>query len=249
MSMAEHIAGHTFHARRGSIDNAFRYTVDYVLIDPEAQGPFPRLFSRNRLNLASVLDRHHGGPRGQGLGAAWAREVFAARGLTGEYALRLLTQPRFLTFTFNPVSFWLALRGDDLVAVIAEVNNTFGDRHSYLCAQPGFAPIRRADRITAHKVFHVSPFQQIAGDYVFNFDITPAAIDIRIAHANGPEGVIATLTGPRRPMTNRALLAALWRRPTGAFRTLALIYAQALKLKLKGAPYRTRPLPPSKEVS
>ena len=243
----EHISGATTHARRGEIQNAFRYGVDYVLIDPESTQK-PLLFSRNRLNLASVLDRHHGGPVGDGRGKPWAEAIFAEAGLVADRIL-LLTQPRFLTYVFNPVSFWLAFRGEDLVAVIAEVNNTFGDRHSYLCHLDGFAPITAADRIDAQKIFHVSPFQEIAGQYQFVFDIKPERIAIRIAHLNGDEGLIATLTGARRPLTNTGLLGAALRRPFGPLRTIALIYWQALRLKLKGAPYKTRPTPPEQEVS
>ena len=243
----EHISGSTTHARRGGIQNAFRYGVDYVLIDPDSRKT-PLLFSRNRLNLASVLDRHHGGPVDAGRGRPWAEAVFSQAGLKPERIL-LLTQPRFLTYVFNPVSFWLAFRGDDLVAVIAEVNNTFGDRHSYLCHLEDFAPIKSSDRIDAQKIFHVSPFQQIAGSYQFTFDVTQHRIAIRISHFNGDEGLIATLIGARRPLTNRGLLGAALRRPFGPLRTIALIYWQALRLKIKGAPYKARPTPPEQEVS
>ncbi len=246
----EHIQGHTTHARRGPISNAFRYSVDYVLIDPEARKG-PRLFSRNRWNLASVHDRHHGGTRGAGRGAVWAREVFAQRGLdlSRDDRLLLLTQPRFLGYIFNPVSFWLAFRGGDLIAAIAEVNNTFGDRHSYFCAKPGFAPIVPQDRTTAGKVFHVSPFQAVAGRYDFAFDFRPDRLSILIAYRNGDEGVFATLAGSRKPLTNAAILSAGLRRPLGAFRTVLLIHWQALRLKLKHAVFRPRPAPPTKEVT
>lgn len=246
----EHIAGHTTHARRGGIANTFRYGVDYVLIDPAVrEGPW--LFSRNRFNLAAVHDRDHGGPRGAGQGAGWAHRVFETRGLprAGYDRLLLLTQPRFLGYGFNPVSFWLALRRGELVAVIAEVNNTFGDRHSYFCAKPGFAPIRPADRIEAVKVFHVSPFQKIAGGYSFGFLVTPERIAVTILFRDGEEGLFATLAGPRRPLTSRSLLAAALRRPAGALRTVALIHWQALKLWAKRAPFRHRPEPPGREVS
>ncbi len=251
MTMApDHIAGHTVHARRGAVANAFRYSVDYVLIDPDARNG-PRLFSRNRFNLISVQDRHHGGPRGKGRGAAWAREVLADHGLEpGRTRLLLLTQPAFLGRIFNPVSFWLAMAGDDLLAVIAEVDNTFGDRHCYLSHKPGFTPIAPADRLTSRKVFHVSPFQKVAGEYAFNFLIARDRISIRILHRNGDEGVVATLTGPRAPLTDRTILTStLLRRPFGALRTVALIYWQALKLKLKGAHYTARPTPPAEEVT
>lgn len=243
----QHIRGQTVHARRGAIRNTFRYGVDYVLIDPEARSG-PALFSRNRWNLAAVHDRDHGGARDNGRGADWAREVLAARGLR-DVRLLLLTQPSFMGYIFNPVSFWLAYRGDDLLAVIAEVNNTFGDRHSYICAMPGFAPIQPNDRPEARKVFHVSPFQEVEGDYTFGFSIQRSRISVLIAYRNGTEGVFATLTGERAPMTNISLIGAAIRRPTGAFRTVALIYWQALKLKLKGARYASRPLPPPEEVT
>ncbi|MCR8726144.1 DUF1365 domain-containing protein [Frigidibacter sp. ROC022] len=246
----EHIIGVTTHSRRGAIRHRFRYGVDYVLIDPEASARGPLLFSRSRFNLAAVQDRDHGGPIGAGRGPVWAREVLAAAGLTDPgLTLMLLTQPRFLGFGFNPVSFWLACDGAALIAVIAEVSTPFGDRHSYLCHRPGFAPIGADSRITAPKALHVSPFQQIAGSYEFGFDLTPDRIAIRILHRNGDEGVIATLSGPRATLTNAGLLRAALRRPLGALRTLALIYWQALRLKLKGARYRTRPTPPKSEVT
>ncbi len=246
----EYLAATTTHARMGPVRNAFRYAVDYVLIDPEARAG-PLLFSRNRLNLASVHDRSHGGPIGKGRGAAWARDVLAGAGLelTGECRLLLLTQPRLLGYVFNPVSFWLVVEGDALLAVIAEVSTPFHDRHSYLCHRPGFAPIRAEDRLRAPKRLHVSPYQDVAGDYEFAFDVTARRIAIRIIHRNGAEGVVATLAGPRAPLTSRALLGAYARRPLGAARTLALIYWQALVLKLKGARYRRRPEPPVTEVT
>ena len=56
MSMVEHIPGHTFHGRKGAVDNAFRYSIDYMLLEPEAQPRTPLLFSRNRRNLTSIWD-------------------------------------------------------------------------------------------------------------------------------------------------------------------------------------------------
>lgn len=252
MSTVDHIAGHTTHVRRGQVGHRFGYHVDYVLIDPEqtdAAANGPALFSRNRFNLFAVQDRHHGGQRGHGIGAQWARDTFAQAGLTGRFSLRLLTQPSFLGHNFNPVSFWLAMRDGALLAVIAEVNNTFGDRHNYLCHLPGFAPIPAGERITATKLMHVSPFQDVSGAYHFNFHVTPSRIAIRIAQEDGDEGVIATLTGPRARLTNARIIAATLRRPFGTLRTVALIYWQALRLKLKGVRYRERPMPPTEEVS
>lgn len=246
----EQIVGVTTHTRRGGIRHGFRYRVDYVLIDPEATVTHPRLFARNRFNMVAVHDCDHGGPLHAGKGPKWAREVLAARGLTApRIQLRLITQPRFFGCVFNPVSFWLAMDGTALIAVIAEVSTPFGDRHSYLCNQPDFAPITGDTRITTPKSLHVSPFQEVTGDYEFGFDIRADQIAIRISHRNGTEGMVATLSGSRQRMTNAGLVRASLRRPMGGLRTLALIYWQALRLRLKGAKYRTRPTPPKTEVT
>lgn len=252
MNAPEHIAGITTHRRRGEIAHGFRYRVDYVLIEAEGALPAhsPRLFSRNRFNLASVHDIDHGGPLKAGRGAPWARDVLEAHGLApAGLTLSLLTQPRFLGYVFNPVSFWLAMRGEALLAVIAEVSTPFGDRHSYLCHRPDFAPITRETRITRPKALHVSPYQDVAGTYEFCYHVDADRIAIAIHYAHGEQGVVATLAGRRAPMTSARLLGAGLRRPFGAMRTLALIYWQALWLKLKGARYRRRPAPPETEVT
>ena len=244
----ELVNGVTTHSRRGAIRHGFRYGVDFVLLDTEAPDACPLLFSRNRFNLASVHDCDHGGPLHSGRGPAWAREVLAAAGHSPS-RLMLLTQPRFLGYVFNPVSFWLAMDRDAVVAVIAEVSTPFGDRQSYLCHNPDFLPILANARFTKPKSLHVSPFQDVAGSYEFNFDIRTDRIAIRILHRNGEEGVVATLSGTRAPMTSVGLLKAGLRRPLGSVRTIGLIYWQALRLRLKGARYRPRPKPPETEVT
>lgn len=246
----EHVAGVTMHARRGDLRHRFTYGVDLVLAELEANTTSPALFSRNRFNLFSLHDRDHGGPLKQGRGAVWAREVLADHGLDApDLQILLLTQPRFLGYGFNPVSFWLVMRGEALIAALAEVSTPFHDRHTYLCHLPNFAPITAGTCIEKPKALHVSPFQDVAGSYKFTFDITAAQINIRIMHMRGSEGVLATLSGPRRPLSNAIILKSSLRRPLGALRGYMLIHWQALRLKLKGARYRTRPTPPKNEVT
>lgn len=246
----DHIRGTTFHGRRGAVENRFTYGVDYVAVDMDRPGPLPWAFGVNRRALAAVHDRDHGGAPGKGRGTAWVREVLEAAGLPAAHQITLLAQPRLLGHVFNPVSFWLCHdAGSTLRVVIAEVTNTFGDRHSYLCHHDDLAPITAQDVLTARKVFHVSPFQPVGGGYLFRFDIRPDHISIRIEFSGGEDGVIATLAGPRKPLTSLGLLAACLRRPFGSRRVLALIHWQALKLWWKGVPYRPRPEPPAEEVS
>ena len=249
MTAPRHLRGATVHSRKGAVANSFRYRVNYVLVE---DGPCagPALFSRNRGNLTALHDRDHGGPPQQGRGAVWVREVLAAQGLPGAEQIALLAQPRVLGHVFNPVSFWLCRDiAGALRVVIAEVTNTFGDRHCYLCHRDDLAPLTRDDRLLAKKLLHVSPFQPVAGGYAFRFDISDDRIGIWIDFSAGQGGLIATLAGPLRPLTSLGILGACLRRPFGSRRVLALIHWQALKLWIKGQRYHRRPQPPVDEVT
>lgn len=247
MVRVDYIAGHTYHGRKGAIENAFRYSVDYILLDPEARLDTPALFSVDRVNLVNWRSRDHGGLPKHGRGAVWLREQFDKMDVAQPARIELLTQPRVLGHVFNPVSFWFCFDAEDQVfAVVAEVTNTFGTRHSYLCHNPNFAPIGPSDRIVADKLMHVSPFQKIEGDYTFRFDYRPDRVGVWIDYGREKGGLIATLTGPRQPLTNGVILTSLIRRPFGARRTVFLILWQALKLWSKKArfrPFRRAPVP------
>jgi len=246
----DHIVGQTYHGRKGKVENAFRYSIDYILVDAEAEVKTPALFSRNKRGLTSLIDSDHGGAPGQGRGAAWVRDVLEQYQITGVAKVELLAQPRVMGYVFNPVSFWLCRRADGaLITVIAEVTNTYGDRHSYLCHHPDLAEITRSDQMHATKMMYVSPFQPVEGDYTFRFDITDAHVGIWIDYGRATGGLIATLTGKRQPLGNAGILRSMLRRPFGARRVMALIHWQALKLWIKGALFRTRPEAPSDEVS
>lgn len=246
----QHIAAETYHGRRGAVKNAFRYSIDYVLLDAEAEVATPTLFSRNAGNLMSLRDSDHGGAPKAGVGAAWVRDVLSAYDIQDAVRIELLAQPRVLGHVFNPVSFWLCYDADDaLTTVIAEVTNTFGDRHSYLCRHADGRAITKDETLSAQKLMHVSPFQPIEGGYTFRFDIQPDTIGIWIDYSRGNGGLIATLTGPRKPITNTAIIKAALRRPFGSRRVLALIHWQAVKLWWKGATFRSQPEPPVDEVS
>ncbi|MCG7520996.1 DUF1365 domain-containing protein [Ruegeria sp. Ofav3-42] len=247
MNQIDHISGHTYHGRKGVIENAFRYSIDYILLDPENQPDTPTLFSMNRANVMNWRGRDHGGEPGEGRGALWLRDKFDELGVAQPMRIALLTQPRVLGHVFNPVSFWFCFDNEDqLYAVVAEVTNTYGTRHSYLCHNDDFAPIQPSDRIVANKMMHVSPFQKIEGAYTFRFDYRLERVGVWIDYGRESGGLIATLTGPRAPLTNRGILWSLLRRPFGARRAFFLILWQALKLKVKKArfvPFRTAPVP------
>ena len=250
MARIEHIEGYTWHGRKGDIHNDFRYGIDYLLFDAEAELDLPWFMGRNRRALVSVHDRDYGGPVRQGTGAKWARAVLAAHVPSATGPLLLLTQPRFLGYVFNPISVWIAHNDQGQVcALIAEVTNTFGDRHSYLVAHPQAQPIARGDLIQARKMMHVSPFQVVEGTYEFRFDLRPEVVGLWIDYTHRAGGVTATLTGRRAPLRAGRFWARALRRPFGALRVMALIHWQAVILQLKGALYLRKPPAPEAALS
>lgn len=248
----QHLKGHTFHKRLGDVRNSFKYKVDYVLTEPEAQEKPPLLFSQNRLNGFALHDKDNGGARGAGTGSKWVREVLQKEDLDelASFRILLLTQPRVFGHLFNPVSFWFFVdENEALRGAIAEVNNTFGDRHSYLCCHDDLRPIKASDTLRIRKLFYVSPFQPVDGAYTFRFTYSQTHIGIRIDLRHGQGGIVATLGGALVPLTSVGIVKALAFRPFGSLRVLGLIFFQAMKLRLKGVRYLPYSNPIDIEVS
>jgi DUF1365 family protein len=138
------------------------------------------------------------------------------------------------------VSFWYCHdRSGELVAVLAEVNNTFGGCHCYLLHNPDGTPLRDGQELRADKAFHVSPFNEIVGGYRFRFHLGPAVQVARIDYddAHG-ELLLTSISGRPRKWGARALLWAFLRMPLLTLGVTARIHWQALKLWLKGVPFR-----------
>ena len=99
MTSIEHISAHSFHGRKGSIRNAFRYAVDYVMLDPAHPPRTPILFGLNRAGVLSLHRRDNGGAVGGGTGVDWVKTVLKQQQIDGITQILLLTQPRFLGFS------------------------------------------------------------------------------------------------------------------------------------------------------
>lgn len=244
------LRGETFHGRHGPIQNKFRYKMDSILVPAgEPAAAETRLLRRNKFGLFSFYDKDHGD--GDSI-HSFAKKIIETQDLSAacDGDIWLLTQPRFCGYIFNPVSFWFfQCKEKHLRVVMAEVNNTDGGRHFYLCHHDDFRAIEREDQIKVEKIFHVSPFQGVAGEYRFKFLFSDSHIGTWIDHRNGDEGVYATYTGRVFTLTGWQLIKSAFRRPFGALRVITLIHWQALKLKLKGGIYRSTPEPHSKRIS
>lgn len=245
--------GHVWHHRLRPVAHRFRYRTLFLLLPMRAlrEQPSPAL-RRNRFGLLSFHDRDHGDGRDDAL--AWFDALLAAEGLhDAQGEVWLHTFPRVLGHVFNPVSFWYAHRADgSLAAVVAEVNNTFGERHCYLLAGPA---MRWGAPLSAAKVFHVSPFCAVAGDYRFRFrlDGAPAApthTAVRIDHHDALGALLRTgINGTLAPLTARSARQAFLRAPLHGPMVVARIHWQALRLALKRVPFHRQPPPPDRFVT
>jgi DUF1365 family protein len=237
------------HLRLAPTRHGFDYPTYFLLLPLRAlrAQPDPAL-ARNRFAPIAFHDRDHGDGRADCL--AWLEERLAAEGVRdagGEIWLQ--TYPRVLGYAFKPVSFWHCQRADGtLAAVVAEVNNTFGERHCYLLAGPevGYGrPLR------ARKVFHVSPFCRVEGDYRFRFAWSGARIVARVEHhdAAGTPVLITSVGGALAPATAARQWRAFLGQPLMTLGVIARIHAQAFALWRKRVALQPRPAPPRDFVS
>lgn len=240
--------GTVMHRRLRPKVHRFRYNAFWLLIDLDELPVLAarlRLFSHNRFNLFALHEADLGD------GSPTPLRIQAVRLLTeagidiADGAIRLLCMPRTLGYSFNPISIYYCHRPEgELAAIIYEVHNTFGERHSYVASvETKFDEIRQNCR----KAFYVSPFMDM--DLVYHFRLTkPAArIAVGINASKGGERVLhASLAGLRRELTDRALLQTFLGIPLITAKVTLAIHWEALRLWLKGLRLRTRPVAPTR---
>ena len=236
------------HRRLRPRENAFDYRTYFLMLPMRSlRSNGDGALVRNRSGLVSFFDRDHGDGRRDAL--AWLDELLAAEGVhdaRGEVWLH--TYPRVLGYVFKPVSFWYCHRDDGtLGAIIAEVNNTFGERHCYLLAGPGLGWGRE---LTARKVFHVSPFCSVQGNYRFRFMRTDDRCIARIEHHDAQGALLLTSqSGRLEPFTRAGARAAFFGMPLMTLAVIVRIHWQALKLLAKRVPLRHKPAAPDTFVT
>jgi DUF1365 family protein len=243
--------GQVRHTRLAPKHHAFAYATYFLMLPMRSLQTAPGALPLNRRAALSFFDSDHGDGRGpqQGGALAWIEELLHSEGITdADGEIWLHCYPRVLGFTFKPVSFWYCHRLDgSLRAVLVEVNNTFGERHCYLLSQARFGVEQRAD-----KVFHVSPFCPVQGQYRFRFmvnaqgDRTVARVDYD--DVRGPL-IQTSVSGQLQPFSAQAARHALWRYPLMTFAVVWRIHWQALRLSLKRVPFFRQPPAPESFVS
>ena len=251
--------GQVRHSRLRPARHDFSYGVYFLRLPLRAlEGASfaTRLLSRNRFNLLSFHDRDHGDGKRPLL--EWVDALLRAHGVDdADGEIWLQTFPRVLGYVFNPVSFWFCHRRDgELRAVLCEVNNTFGERHYYLLDAGGAMPY--GTLLKARKVFHVSPFCAIEGDYRFRFMRALRGTEAnlkehtvaRVDHfdASGPL-LLTSIAGVSEPLSDKGIARAFLCYPLMTFGVIVRIHWQALRLWLKRVPFFSKPSPPPRDIS
>lgn len=234
------------HARIYPRRNTFSYRVYYLAVDIENIDALADgwRFGVDGPGVLSFYRADHGARDGSCL-RSWLRGVVRGHGLdlpSGRVVL--LALPRVLGYVFNPVSFWLCHDNDDaLRMVVYEVNNTFGETHTYICRFADGGIIGPDDIMRAEKIFHVSPFLQRCGHYNFRTAIKDGKAGFWIDYYEEEERrqLLTALTGHVVGLDRAALRRAFWTRPLVTFAAIARIHWQAVKLLAKGIKYVPRP--------
>ncbi len=221
------------HVRRQRMDRAFGHRVYFWLVDldalprlPRWLRPFARFAARDHLGDPDRTIR-------QNLDA-WLRNQGVE--LAGGRVL-MLANARVLGYVFNPLTVYWCHRADgELACVVAEVHNTYGERHCYLLRTD------EGGRAETDKAFYVSPFLTVDGQYRMVLPVPDERLRISITlRQHDATALVASVVGDRRRATTAALLAMLLRRPLVTQRTSALIRRHGIALWLRRMPVIPRP--------
>jgi uncharacterized protein len=255
--------GRVMHQRLKPLRHRLQYRMFTLLLDiDELPALHARLrwFSVGRFNLFSFRPSDHGD--GTATDVPGLRAHIDARlalaGLPIGGAIRLLAMPRLLGYAFNPLSVWFCHAPDgSLRAIVYEVNNTFGERHSYLIEVDEAQRESPLIEQRSGKRLYVSPFLGMALQYRFRIEPPRERLSIGVSvhergdsvgeddrHHEGAAVLNARLDAAHTPLTDGALLRLLVTHPLLTLKVVVGIHWEALRLWLKGAKLQERPAAP-----
>jgi DUF1365 family protein len=241
--------GNVRHRRFTPVENAFRHRLFFTYLD---LSELPRVFdihplwSAERFNVAWFRRRDYLANPMVPLDRTVRDLVEQKLGMRPMGPIRLLTHLRYLGYCFNPVSIYYCFDPEDrdVEAIVAEVHNTpWLEAHCYVFGKTSNEhPFRGWRQHHFPKAFHVSPFMEMTIRYDWRFQVPGKELHAHLNLFNGEtKRFDATLSLKRVPMTRQTLTRILLAYPPMTWKVTAMIYFQALRLKLKGAPFYTHP--------
>ncbi len=244
-------AGAVTHVRFAPRRHRLRYRMFQVLLDLD-EGPALaaglKLLAWNGAGLFSFQERDHGDGRTSDLKSHVLKTLAGAGIDLAGGSIQILCMPRILGHVFNPLSLFYCRRADgSLAAMLYEVNNTFGQRHSYLIPVTEAGEIRQS----CDKAFYVSPFMDMEMTYAFRLTEPGEGLSTVIDASDqaGQPIISAVFAGRRWPLTDAALARAFFAYPLLTLKVVAAIHLEAAKLFLKGLRLKARPPAPTDAVS
>ncbi len=232
-------AGTVVHKRLIPKVHAFAYHVFSLCLDVDDIDRLSdrlRWFSRNKRNVVSFYDCDHGDGTGANI-ADQIRSILASAGLHEAcHQISLVCYPRVFGYVFNPLSVYFCHQENgSLRAVVYEVNNTFGERKSYVVPVAlGAAPVI-AQRCA--KQLYVSPFTSSVGQYRFHVLPPGDRLVIGVAFATDQGATLKThFRGQRRALTDESLVYLMLQHPLMTLKVTAAIHLEAARLWRKGVP-------------
>ncbi len=251
------------HKRLKPSVNQFSYRIFYLCFDiAKIENLASKFLSLNRFNLFSFYFCDHGNRDGSSL-EVWIRGILRDKNLDQLVKkIYLMTHPRVLGYVFNPVSFWFCCdENDDLIAVLAEVSNTFGENHNYLIFNSNHAPIEQNQWFVAKKEFHVSPFFNVEGVYKFRFIFPKISKDLLSKNAkniaveidyfgnDGAKNLLTSVVCRRVQLNDFSLLRGFFVIPFMTMKVVFLIHWQAIKIIFKKVKYIKKPAPTAHKIT
>jgi len=243
MHAAALIVGEVVHERLRPAQHRFQYPLYCLRIPLDGLDGVANTMAVNRRGLVSFHERDHGARDGSSL-LAWAHELLRGQQIIADgetVAIDLHTFPRMFGYVFNPVSFWVCRRTTgDICAVIVEVNNTFGESHRYVLTPADGVAIRSGELLEVSKQLHVSPFNEVRGDYRFRFHFGDERWLARIDYNDGSDAgtlLHTHISGTLQPLTRASLRRATLRFPLQSVAVVARIHWHALRLLIKRVPF------------
>lgn len=245
------VRGQVMHERLRPAHHRFVAPVFYVRLNLDQLDNANSIwFGVNRARLMSIRTHDYGPRDGSDL-AQWMRKLLAEQNIEADGDIILQTFPRLFGLVFNPISLWYCHDAEgSLRAIMAEVNNTFGETHRYLLHSRDHGRITQDTVLQAAKQMHVSPFCEVQGHYQFRFRNTSKSTFVGIDY-HDPNGMLikTTVGGRLQEWTNATLFMALLKQPWLTASVVLGIHWQALRLFLKRVPFFHKPIAPAQSLT